>query len=239
MELDPSHIMHLGTGFWASKTVLSAVELQLFRHLGGESITSEESGEPLDLHPGHARAVTLPGKRSKPPYRVVPRLHLATGSPPGRASNERGVVSTRKALTIGAAAALVVPAIALAEVGPHSTWYAVHKATNGRQNNINIVYQRNNGSADVNGVNYCLGSSTPPGSTTAYPNSFDAYPVRVKHGKIAFQGKATVYIGMKKTRPRMNFSATLKPKKAVGQLSFPGTKCGTIHFTAPVALVKK
>ena len=154
-------------------------------------------------------------------------------------ANQGVIMSTRKGLAIAIAAALAVPAIALAEVGPHSTWYAVHKTTNGRQNNINIVYQRNNGRADVNGVNSCLGTSTPQGSKTAYPNSFDAYPVAVKHGKIAFQGRATVYIGMNKTRPRMIFSATLKPNKAVGQVSFPGTKCGTIHFTAPVALVKK
>jgi hypothetical protein len=51
MELDPSHIMQVGTGFWASKTVLSAVELQLFTHLGGDSMTGEAIGERLGLHP--------------------------------------------------------------------------------------------------------------------------------------------------------------------------------------------
>ena len=34
MELDPSHIMQVGMGFWPSKTVLSAVELELFTRLG-------------------------------------------------------------------------------------------------------------------------------------------------------------------------------------------------------------
>ena len=38
-------------GFWPSKTVLSAVELQLFTHLGAESMTGEEIGERLGLHP--------------------------------------------------------------------------------------------------------------------------------------------------------------------------------------------
>src|SRR3954471_12899911 len=38
-------------GFWASKTVLSAVDLQLFTHLGAESMTGEELGERLHLHP--------------------------------------------------------------------------------------------------------------------------------------------------------------------------------------------
>jgi hypothetical protein len=49
-QLDPSHIMQVGMGFWASKTVLSAVELELFTHLGAEAITGEEIGEKLGLH---------------------------------------------------------------------------------------------------------------------------------------------------------------------------------------------
>jgi O-methyltransferase domain/Dimerisation domain len=51
MQLDPSHIMQVGMGFWPSKTVLSAVELELFTHLGAESMTGEEIGERFDLHP--------------------------------------------------------------------------------------------------------------------------------------------------------------------------------------------
>lgn len=50
-QLDPSHIMQVGGGFWASKTLLSAVELQLFTHLGAESMTGEQIGERLGLHP--------------------------------------------------------------------------------------------------------------------------------------------------------------------------------------------
>jgi O-methyltransferase domain/Dimerisation domain len=49
--LDPAHIMQVGMGFWASKTVLSAVELQLFTQLGSESMSGEEIGERLGLHP--------------------------------------------------------------------------------------------------------------------------------------------------------------------------------------------
>src|SRR3954453_22077738 len=48
---DPSHIMQVGMGFWASKTVLSAVELELFTQLGDESLTGEQVGERLGLHP--------------------------------------------------------------------------------------------------------------------------------------------------------------------------------------------
>ena len=51
MELDPSHIMQVGMGFWASKTVLSAVELELFTRLGDESMTGEAIGAQLALHP--------------------------------------------------------------------------------------------------------------------------------------------------------------------------------------------
>ena len=49
-QLDPSHIMQVGMGFWASKTVLSAVELELFTHLGAEAMSGEEIGDRLGLH---------------------------------------------------------------------------------------------------------------------------------------------------------------------------------------------
>ena len=49
-ELDPSHIMQVGMGFWPSKTVLSAVELELFTQLGAEAMTGEEIGDRLGLH---------------------------------------------------------------------------------------------------------------------------------------------------------------------------------------------
>ncbi|HEY0694591.1 MAG TPA: methyltransferase [Kribbella sp.] len=49
--LDPSHIMQVGVAFWASKTLLSAVELQLFTHLGVDSMSGEEIRERLGLHP--------------------------------------------------------------------------------------------------------------------------------------------------------------------------------------------
>jgi hypothetical protein len=50
-QLDPSHIMQVGLGFWASKTLLSAVELELFTQLGDEAMTAVEVGERLGLHP--------------------------------------------------------------------------------------------------------------------------------------------------------------------------------------------
>jgi len=47
---DPSHIMQVGMGFFASKTLLSAVELELFTQLGDGALTGPEIGERLGLH---------------------------------------------------------------------------------------------------------------------------------------------------------------------------------------------
>jgi hypothetical protein len=53
-QVDPSHIMQVGMGFWASKTLLSAVELELFSTLGSEAMTGPQIAEALGLN---ARAV--------------------------------------------------------------------------------------------------------------------------------------------------------------------------------------
>ena len=51
----PEHIMKLGTGFWASKAVLSAVELAVFTHLAQKPGPLEEVRTRLGLHPRAAR----------------------------------------------------------------------------------------------------------------------------------------------------------------------------------------
>jgi len=48
-QLDPSQIMQVGMGFWASKTLLSAVELELFTKLG-DGKTASEMAQTLGLH---------------------------------------------------------------------------------------------------------------------------------------------------------------------------------------------
>src|SRR3954447_23161256 len=53
-QVDPSHILQVGMGFWGSKTLLSAVELELFTRLGSESMTGPEIAEALGLD---ARAI--------------------------------------------------------------------------------------------------------------------------------------------------------------------------------------
>ena len=50
-ELDPSAIMQIGMGFFASKTLLSAVELGLFTELAKQPMTAAELGQRLGLHP--------------------------------------------------------------------------------------------------------------------------------------------------------------------------------------------
>ena len=50
-HLDPSHIMQTATAFWASKVLLTAVELDLFTALGDGRQTASQLGERLGLHP--------------------------------------------------------------------------------------------------------------------------------------------------------------------------------------------
>jgi precorrin-6B methylase 2 len=52
--VDPAHIMQVGMGFMGSKTLLSAVELELFTRLGAGGMTGSELAEELGLD---ARAV--------------------------------------------------------------------------------------------------------------------------------------------------------------------------------------
>ena len=47
----PDHILQIGMGFFASKTLLSAVELELFTQLSGRALTATEIADRLDLHP--------------------------------------------------------------------------------------------------------------------------------------------------------------------------------------------
>lgn len=47
----PDRILQLGLAFWASKTLLSAVELGVFSELSTGVLTADELGERLGLHP--------------------------------------------------------------------------------------------------------------------------------------------------------------------------------------------
>ncbi len=47
---DPEQILQIGMGFWASKTLLSAVELELFTVLSDSEITGDDLAAKLQLH---------------------------------------------------------------------------------------------------------------------------------------------------------------------------------------------
>ena len=54
-EPHPDHILQVGLGFWASKTLLSAIELELFTELAKRPATLAELGTRLSLHSRSAR----------------------------------------------------------------------------------------------------------------------------------------------------------------------------------------
>ena len=54
-RLTAAKIMQLGTGFWGSKTLLSAIELGLFTELAKGPLDGKTLTERLRLHPRSAR----------------------------------------------------------------------------------------------------------------------------------------------------------------------------------------
>src|SRR5512147_162383 len=48
---DPSRILEVGFGFWASKVLLTAIEVERFTTLGDRAMTGEELRAALALHP--------------------------------------------------------------------------------------------------------------------------------------------------------------------------------------------
>ena len=49
-QIDPSNILQIGMGFWASKTLLTAVNMNLFTLLAKGNLTGNEIKSKLDLH---------------------------------------------------------------------------------------------------------------------------------------------------------------------------------------------
>lgn len=54
-EANPSRILETGFGFWGSRVLLTAVEMELFTTLGERSMTGQALGEALELHPRGVR----------------------------------------------------------------------------------------------------------------------------------------------------------------------------------------
>ena len=84
MNADPSpeQIMQVGLGFWASKTLLSAIEMELFTELARHSEDCESLGNRLGLHPRSSRdfldALVALGflERDRGTYRNTPSTDL-------------------------------------------------------------------------------------------------------------------------------------------------------------------
>ena len=53
-QLSPEHIMQVGLGFWASKTLLSAIEMELFTQLANHPQDLETLRGRTGLQPGSA-----------------------------------------------------------------------------------------------------------------------------------------------------------------------------------------
>ncbi len=50
IPIDPEKIMQVGMGFWASKTLLTAINMGLFTHLAKGELSGQNIKEKLDLH---------------------------------------------------------------------------------------------------------------------------------------------------------------------------------------------
>lgn len=55
LQPTPEHILQVGFGFWASKTLLSAIEIEVFTELAKHSLPLSELQGRLGLHPRSAR----------------------------------------------------------------------------------------------------------------------------------------------------------------------------------------
>jgi hypothetical protein len=131
-----------------------------------------------------------------------------------------------------AVAVVAIPALALAEqLPPHSSYYDQHANQTKPVNDVSLLVYRKQGKADVYVYNYCLGSQSGEGGQK-YPNTAGARGVKVHKGKIAFDGKATIYMPNGQKHVAMKFKAKVERKKATGTAKFPGTSCGTVAFKA-------
>ena len=132
-------------------------------------------------------------------------------------------------LAIGAA---IVPAVAVADLGPHSNWYEMHNHKLGVGNDVGITYNRAQHKAYFVVSNSCLGTSSFQGHS--YPNTAQSKGIHVsKKGKVNFSGKMTVYTSSASTQLPVTISSTIKSKKATGKITFKAGTCGAIKFTAP------
>jgi hypothetical protein len=128
-------------------------------------------------------------------------------------------------------AALALPVAALGDLGPHSNYYDQHPPENGQKNDVSVVVDRKTDDARVYVYNFCLGSTTYPGSSRTYPKEA-AIMTHVSRGMISFDGKAKESSSSGTTTIKAKLSATVTPSKVTGDAHFRGTNCGKISFVA-------
>jgi Dimerisation domain len=59
LHLNPNAIFDMATGFWISKTLMCAVELEVFTKLSGKSLTMDEIQKLLDFQNRHTEAFIM------------------------------------------------------------------------------------------------------------------------------------------------------------------------------------
>jgi hypothetical protein len=144
------------------------------------------------------------------------------------------------ALAVVAVGAVAAPAFAQ-QLGPHTTWYDQHPNASRPANDISIMYSRSRGTAQLSVTNFCLGS-TPgqgqgqgQGQGSRYPFTASVARAPVHRGRIAYSGRATEYAGQGVSHVSIRLTASLQAHRAIGKVSFRGTRCGTIDFVAKLA----
>lgn len=123
-----------------------------------------------------------------------------------------------------AAAALMATAAstAYAGIGRHSTWYQSFGP-----DGIEVAYNRATQIAEV------LSNHMPCLSSNPRHQHFDMYPLSVRRGRVRYSGWTHGYPSTSDSiRRKIRINLVLHPHKAVGTVTFPGTKCGTVHISA-------
>lgn len=126
-------------------------------------------------------------------------------------------------------AVLVVPTAALADIGPHSNFYDQHPAGDTHKNDVTVLLDRRAKVATVSVRNYCLGAEFDGGER--FPKQADI-TVRVRDGRLSFDGKARIIAKTGGGRIAAVLSARIEARRIVGDAAFPHRGCGEISFVA-------
>lgn len=137
----------------------------------------------------------------------------------------------RPALAAAVLATAVASSAALADLGPHSSFYEQHLHKLGVGNDVGVTYNRAKHLSYFDVSNFCLGSTSFQGHT--YPNTATTKAIHTSHGKVNFHGKAYVYGSSNKPSSMpVKITSTITTSKVSGKITFLTGKCGTVKFVA-------